>query len=54
MMSENTLNAMIEEYKICASEANRVESLMWKSSSILGIFSSAGLFVDLVKKLKAM
>ena len=47
-MYESTLNTMIEEYKICVSEANRVESLIWKSSSILGIFSCAGLLIQLI------
>lgn len=47
-MEETELDMLLKEYKICIAEAARLESLIWKVSTQLGIFSGAGLLLKIV------
>jgi len=47
-MEQTELHMLLEEYKICMAEAARLESLSWKVSTQLGIFSGAGLLLKIV------
>ena len=46
-MEELEFNALLEEYKICREEASRLESYIWKTSTILGLSSGAGLLLKM-------
>jgi len=50
-MDEKEYTSLLEEYKICISEAIRLEDQIWKVSTHLGIFSGAGILLKLVSAL---
>ena len=49
-MEKTELDMLLEEYKICIAEAARLESLIWKVSTQLGIFSGAGLLLKIISE----
>ena len=52
-MEELEFTALIEEYKICREEASRLESHIWKASTILGLSSGAGLLLKMKSELRS-
>ena len=52
-MEKSEYTALIEEYKICREEAARLESHIWKTSTILGLSSGAGLLLKMKSELRS-
>ena len=52
-MEELEFTALIEEYKICREEASRLESHIWKTSTILGLSSGAGFLLKMKSELRS-
>ena len=49
-MDDLEFTALIEEYKICREDAAKLESNIWKTSTILGLSSAAGLFLKITSR----
>ncbi len=53
-MEETEFKALVEEYQICREDASRLESQIWKTSTILGLSSATGLVLKLQSELTSI